>query len=384
MNIIEHISKKKCMMLGIGPMSKNCVDVVIELANRYEIPLMLIASRRQIETEKIGRGYVNNWSTEEFSRYVKERDNKNNIILCRDHGGPYQNENEDNKNKSFEEVMNDAKKSFRADIESGFKIIHIDPSENLTSKLKVEEMIERIFELYEFCYTVAKENQSEIYIEISIGKEDGEISNFLDIKCSIEKIEEFCKEKNFPLPLFFVIKTGNHVLETQNVGILDDIVEGKYEKEKNEILKMIDFCKSKNIFVKEHNGDYLLEKTLREHPKMGIDAVNVAPEFGVVETRAILSFFKENDINKFRQRFLDISFNSNKWKKWMIPNSDKSNIDKAIISGHYVFSSRDFIELKKEVVETLRNKEDFDKFLKSEIKKSILKYLQQLKILQKI
>lgn len=381
LNLIECITKKKCSLLGIGPMSKNCVDVVIELANTYDVPLMLIASRRQIETEKIGRGYVNNWSTEEFSKYIKEQDKRNNIILCRDHGGPYQNESKDNQNKSFGEVMDDAKKSFKADIESGFKIIHIDPSENLTSKFKIEEMIERILELYEFCYKIAKENQSEIYIEISIGKEDGEISNFSDIQYSIEKIEKFCKEKSFPLPLFIVIKTGNHVLETQNIGILDGIVEGKYENEKNEILKMIDFCKTKNILVKEHNGDYLLEKTLREHPKIGIDAVNVAPEFGVVETRAILSFFRENGMNEFRQRFLDISFNSDKWKKWMIPNSNKSNSDKAIISGHYIFSSKDFIKLKKELIEKLKNKEDFDNFLKSEIKKSILKYLEQLKII---
>ena len=48
---------------------------------------MLIASRRQIETKKLNHGYVNNWSTEKFSSYVQKKNN--NIILCRDHGGPY-------------------------------------------------------------------------------------------------------------------------------------------------------------------------------------------------------------------------------------------------------------------------------------------------------
>ena len=95
MNTInKFISKKQCTVLGIGPMSKNCVDVVIELANTYQIPLMLIASRRQIESKELGNGYVNNWSTEEFSKYVYEKDKSQNVILCRDHGGPYQNENE--------------------------------------------------------------------------------------------------------------------------------------------------------------------------------------------------------------------------------------------------------------------------------------------------
>ena len=55
-------------------MSKNCVDAAINLANEYKSPIILIASRRQIECEEFGGGYVNNWSTEKFSHYVKSKD----------------------------------------------------------------------------------------------------------------------------------------------------------------------------------------------------------------------------------------------------------------------------------------------------------------------
>ena len=65
--LIDFGLKKKCTLLGIGPMSKNCIDVTIELANKYNVPIMLIASRRQIESNELGGGYVNNWTTEEFS-----------------------------------------------------------------------------------------------------------------------------------------------------------------------------------------------------------------------------------------------------------------------------------------------------------------------------
>jgi fructose/tagatose bisphosphate aldolase len=380
MNLFKYILEKKCSLLGIGPMSKNCVDVVIELANTYNIPLMLIASRRQIESEKLGRGYVNNWSTEEFVEYVKERDENNKIILCRDHGGPYQSEDNDG-SKSIKEVMDNAKESFQTDIESGFNIIHIDPSENLVRESKIDEMLERIFELYDFCYKIAKQNQNEIKIEISIGKEDGKISKFSEIKYAIEQIEKFCFKKDVPLPLFLVVKTGNHVLETENVGMLDDIMNGKYENERREILKIIKYCKERGILIKEHNGDYLSEKTLREHPEIGIDAINVAPEFGVIETRAILSYLSKNNLDEFRQRFLDISFNSKKWKKWMINDSEKSKNDKAVISGHYIFSSNEFQKLKNEFLEKIEDKMDFDNFLKLEIRNSIIKYLKCLKII---
>ena len=43
---------RHCTMLGIGPMSKNCVDAAIELSNDNEVPIFLIASRRQIDSEK--------------------------------------------------------------------------------------------------------------------------------------------------------------------------------------------------------------------------------------------------------------------------------------------------------------------------------------------
>ena len=70
------IQKKKCTLLGVGPMSVNCVDAAVELANDYEVPTFLIASRRQIDSEEFGGGYVNNWTTSEFAQYVTNKDKK--------------------------------------------------------------------------------------------------------------------------------------------------------------------------------------------------------------------------------------------------------------------------------------------------------------------
>ena len=75
----DFFSKRKCTLLGVGPMSKNCIDASLEISNEHNIPLMLIASRRQIDSNESGGGYVNNWTTEKFSEYVKTYDN--NIIL---------------------------------------------------------------------------------------------------------------------------------------------------------------------------------------------------------------------------------------------------------------------------------------------------------------
>jgi hypothetical protein len=38
------LQKRHCTLLGVGPMSVNCVDATIELANEHEVPILMIAS----------------------------------------------------------------------------------------------------------------------------------------------------------------------------------------------------------------------------------------------------------------------------------------------------------------------------------------------------
>ena len=40
---------KKKTLIGIGPMSMNCINSTIELSKKFTTPLMLIPSRRQID-----------------------------------------------------------------------------------------------------------------------------------------------------------------------------------------------------------------------------------------------------------------------------------------------------------------------------------------------
>jgi len=61
--ILNYYINKKQTLLGVGPMSKNCIDASIELSDKYSVPLMLIASRRQIDSEELGGGYVENCNT---------------------------------------------------------------------------------------------------------------------------------------------------------------------------------------------------------------------------------------------------------------------------------------------------------------------------------
>jgi tagatose-1,6-bisphosphate aldolase non-catalytic subunit AgaZ/GatZ len=364
---------KNCTLLCIGPMSKNCIDATVELADQYKTPLMLIASRRQIDSEQFGGGYVENWSTKQFSDYVRSKDLNKNIILARDHGGPWQNEIEKNKNMSLKEAMKSAKNSYRADIDAGFQMLHIDPSVDIHSQPSPDQILERIYELYDFCWTYAKQKSQDIIFEIGTEEQNGSNNSKEELEYTLEKMNKFCKNNKLPFPSFIVIQAGTRVMETKNIGSFDSPIRVVNELPPEiQIPQMINICNKYGIFMKEHNTDYLSTDSLKWQPRLGIHAANIAPEFGVAETRAFIDILKQAGHNDLVDEFLKISYESMKWKKWMMKNTDANDTDRAIIAGHYVFSTNDFIKLKAQAIKKINNLEIL---LKKKVKESIFRYM---------
>ena len=74
--------------IGIGPMSSEVIEAVYKYSSINNKELMLIASKNQIDYNK---GYVNNWKTSNFSKFIKSMKKKYKnakVKICRDHCGP--------------------------------------------------------------------------------------------------------------------------------------------------------------------------------------------------------------------------------------------------------------------------------------------------------
>jgi hypothetical protein len=135
--------------------------------------------------------------------------------------------------------------------------------------------------------------------------------------------------------------------------------------------------------MKEHNTDYLSDGALQWHPRLGIHAANVAPEFGVAETRALLHILESNGLESLAELFLQISYNSNKWDKWMLKDTKATDRDRAIIAGHYVFSRPECIELKAQANVALAKRGiDLELVLKQQVKQSIFRYLRNFRLVR--
>ena len=373
------LNGRRCSLLGVWPMSKKCVDPAIELANDLNTLIILIATRRQIESAEAGGGYVNNWTTETFAKYVRERDLRGNVMLARDHGGPWQSYLEVEKQMNLKDAMESSKRSYLADIQAGFDMIHIDPSIDIYKKPSFEEVLERLFELYVFCVEKARASGRDIFFEFGTDEQSEGLHDSEELEALTEEIINFCEKNRLPKPYFVVAQTGTKVKETTNVGILAKPEESN--RAKAHLKKLVEICNRYGVRLKEHNADYLSDEVLRWHPELGIHAINVAPEFGVVETRHILKLCKDLNLDEEHGQFLSLAHKSNKWDKWLLPDTKTTDYDRAVIAGHYVFSTPEFREIKARIAAACRARGfDLDASIKQALKSAILRYSRNLNL----
>lgn len=299
----------------IGPMSKNIVDASIEWCNENDNSLGLIPTRRQVE---YSGGYVNNWTTKDFAKYVKSKTNK--ILLVRDHGGPNQGNSPDNGLNSLRE---DCKY---------LDLIHID----VWKKFKdLNEGIKETINLINYCYSLNKNIKFEIGTEQSIRE-----FSVSDLRTLLKEIKLQLPGEIFKQIKYVVIQSGTLLQKNTNIGF--------YDEEK--LIQMTSIVSDYGIASKEHNGDYLPAELIKSKMKLGLDSINIAPEFGQIETLLILDEVKKYHPDLFED-FYKICYDSKRWVKWVPDNYDPSKNKEEIINitGHYVFSNPDFLTLMSKV-----------------------------------
>ncbi len=336
--------KFKNCKLYCAPLSKNVTDAVIEFVNETGNEIGFIPSRRQIDHNS---GYTG-WTTESFVDYVTRK--KQDILICRDHGGPSQGN-----------AIDAGITSLLQDVAEGFDLLHIDPF-----KLKFDHGYEYIDYTIDYIKTILSFNKRMMF---EVGTEEAIYpynENLLDIF-----LDSLSKRGLLDNIAYVVIQSGTKIQGTQNIG--------KYDQSKAK--KMIDVCNKFNVLSKEHNGDYLFLADIKKRFELGLNAINIAPELGSLETSIIIQELYKKDV-KLAEEFYDLCFFSGKWKKWnnffdINSNSDFFNTPKQLniikekimkTSGHYLFNDKSFIELKRKL----------DDDIDCEIKKLIKKYLKNI------
>ena len=305
----------------IGPMSKNIVDSVIELNNPT---IGFIPSRRQVDYKG---GYVNNWTTKQFAEYVN-----NKVVIQRDHGGKDQGYNRDDGLSSF---------VFDANY---FDIIHIDPWKAYQD---FNEGLQDTIDCINFIYYEVNNRK----VKFEVGTEES-IRRFEvdELEKLLSMLEKKLNPNVFENIIYVVVQSG--------VGLDLGNSKNTCEFSEKRFYDMIKICNKFGKMSKEHNGDYLSVDEYKLRFDLGMDAINIAPQFGQLETLCYLE-----EMGDYIEDYYKICYNSKRWEKWVskdfVPENNKKELIK--ICGHYIFSDENFksiapdinVKIKKSIIDKL-------------------------------
>jgi hypothetical protein len=317
--------------LGVGPMSREIIECINEYGKHNR--LMVVASRNQVDYNS---GYV--CATGELAESILNPE----IILCRDHCGPYFSDADEG--KSLDTALEECKKTIKEDVDAGFDLIHIDVSRIPENQFKYAK------ELIDFTIDLSPNIMLEFGSENNTGT---------DLAPSLERIEEQLEfvEQYCGNLVYFVTQTGSFTKHTQ-IGTFD------INRNKQIARRVHD----RGFLFKEHNADYLTKEQVAMRKIGGVDAMNVAPQLGAMQTSILLDM---SNNNKEWIKFTEVVLKSNLWTKWM-PKDFFDEVMAVIVAGHYLYNTKEYENLINSV-----DREVFKCRLKTEMFRIFDTYLKE-------
>jgi hypothetical protein len=375
--------------LCIGPMSDELILVADKLSKKYEIDIPLIASRNQVDYDN---GYV--CTTLELNDKLNKLDNSH-LKMCRDHAGPFLKQSD--KGLNIMDAMSEVMKTIFNDIINGFTTIHIDPSVGtnmygeatydqynlfnddsinygLEPKQAVNVIISRSRYLFEYAQSIAKSYKVVLNYEFGTEEQNGNLQDIELMNYFLSKIKNIFRENLSDWPvndIHIVCQTGTLVSGVSNIGKYPTFTQ----HEKSELQDVINLIHAYGFKVKEHNLDYLPEYLLHERHELCIDASNVAPEFGVTQTRTLLNLFGKN--TQFMDCVTELVNKTNMWKKWL--PADANDIQKIEAALHYDFTNP---QLKSLLTKLSKSTPNYSEYIQHDLEVVMNKYLHAFNLIE--
>lgn len=273
--------------LCVGAVSR----LVVEEAAKLGVA-QIIASRRQVNRD----GGYTGMTQEDLVKIVREHAPSGTTIVVRDHGGPYQNGDRDD----------DWVRELDEDVKAGFNGLHLD-----VSKLPRHEQISELQPLI------------AAYADVSVqigGERDEQEWLFTLLAAAL---------KTGVVPTHCIIAAGGHAHADQQCG------NAISTRAAHTITECYHALAVKSV---AHNCDWLPGRHQLE-----IDAINIAPEYGVVEMEAWLNNIPQREITAL----LDAGYESGAWNRWF-SGHEGTRYERARCGMRYIWFSKLLPRLQQE------------------------------------
>lgn len=291
-------------------MSKEIVELCLDWSEDYEYPLMIIASRNQVDAAS-GYAFTSNSLAHLVHNHVSY--DKNRVLLCRDHCGPYFSDGD--KGLSLDSAVERCKQTISADIGAGYDLIHIDVS-------RVPEQHQEVVTHELFEYATALSDR----VVFEYGSEDNSIENLDNATDALQR--QISTVERYKHRIVFMVSRTGSLTKQRQVGSFDVSVNSKLART----------IHSNGMLFKEHNADYLVMDEVRLRLHAGVDAINIAPQLGCAQSAVLWDM--ANELPQFRE-FLDCVLSTQYWVRWCTPDVTDEKT-KFISSAHYCFDTQEY------------------------------------------
>jgi D-tagatose-1,6-bisphosphate aldolase subunit GatZ/KbaZ len=329
----------KKFKLGVGPMSNEIINLCLEYSKVYEYPLMIIASRNQVDATS---GYV--CTTSELVKKIKDNVyyNSDRILICRDHCGPYFSDLD--QQLELDDAVDKCIETIDKDIDANFELIHID-----VSRIPIDQ----------------QESTTHILIEHALSRNPNILFEYGSEDNTGEHLDQTLKNIDRQIQIVSKYASNLRYIVSQTGSLTKHTQVGNFSIEQNSVIA--EKIAKAGFLFKEHNADYLSVDDVKLRVAANVDALNIAPQLGTIQSSVITDLGKE--FSTEYTEFYNYVLATNYWKKWVTKDIVDDNI-KFLVSAHYCFNSKQCQSL----LEQIQKEKPFYETLKSRVFSSLDNY----------
>jgi tagatose-1,6-bisphosphate aldolase non-catalytic subunit AgaZ/GatZ len=321
LQIIDSEYKKtgiKRTLFAACPNSISVIKAAIRSAKRNNAPIKFAATLNQVDFDK---GYTG-MTQKEFVQTIKLECKKINfngpVIIAIDHGGPWLKDKDRLAGLTYEETLNNVKKSMIEAVRAGYDLLHVDPTVDVSLPegeiISIETVAERTADIIAHVENFRKSNNfPAISYEVGTEEVHGGLADMNVFRRFFELLKKNLVQLGYPdvWPVFVVAKVGT------------DLHTSTFDSEVAK--QVVNAAREYACYIKGHYSDNVTNP--EAYPQTGMGGANVGPEFteneyeGLEELINLETELYKKDLVPYLSDFKEILWkaviNSNRWKKWL-------------------------------------------------------------------
>jgi tagatose-1,6-bisphosphate aldolase non-catalytic subunit AgaZ/GatZ len=283
--------------------------------------MLFAATLNQVDHDGGYTGWTAATFVAELHAYAQKIGWNGPLYPCLDHGGPWLKDRHTLDRLSFEETMNEVRRSISACIDAGYALLHIDPTVDRTlppgAPVPIDLVVRRTLDLIAFAETERlRLGRPPIAYEVGTEEVHGGLVDMENFHSFISGLRQGLAEANLlhAWPCFIVGKVGT------------DLHTSEFDPQAARAL--FDVVSPYGSLVKGHYTDWVSNP--EAYPASGMGGANVGPEFTAEEYLALADLSaKETALCRSRATVVASGFlealeqavqDSGRWQKWLQPD----------------------------------------------------------------